>query len=93
VILLTFGQFFEYKDLKLRIPDMGLHGSKRGITTMPKKKKTTKTMNIARLKGVQKMGRDLELNLKVAQKDMKRMMDHIEHIAHGYKRPSRRRRP
>lgn len=39
VILLTFGHFFEYKDLKLRIP-RGLRCSKKGIITMPKRKKT-----------------------------------------------------
>jgi hypothetical protein len=56
---------------------------------MPKKK-PTKTMTLARLKRVQKMGEKLELKLRVVQKDMERMMEHWEHSAHGHKRRPRR---
>jgi hypothetical protein len=67
--------------------------SEKGIITMPKEKKTTKTINIKRLEGVQKIGKELELNLKAAQKEIKRMMDHIEHSADGLKRTRRRGGP
>jgi hypothetical protein len=60
---------------------------------MPKKKKPTTAMTIARLKRLQKMGGELDLKLKVIQKDMKSFMHHIEHLPHGHPRPSRRRRP
>lgn len=60
---------------------------------MPKKKKPTKAMTIARLKSVQKMGKDLELKLQVVQKEMKKMMDHWEHMPDGHKRSRRRHRP
>ncbi len=46
---------------------------------MPKRKKPTKAMTIARLKKVQKMSRDLELKLKVIRKDMERLIEHKEH--------------
>jgi hypothetical protein len=60
---------------------------------MPKKRKPTTAMTIARLKRVQAMGRELELKLNVVQKDVERLMDHWEHIPHGHKRSRRRRRP
>lgn len=46
-------------------------------------------MTLARLKRVKKMGENLELKLKVLQKDMQRMMDHWEHSSHGHKRRRR----
>ncbi len=60
---------------------------------MPKEKKPTKTINIKRLEGVQKMGKELELNLRAAQKEIIKILNHIEHSAHGQKRTRRRGRP
>jgi uncharacterized protein YbaP (TraB family) len=63
---------------------------KKGITTMPKKKKPAKTMSPEHLKKVEKMGKDLELKLKEVRKHMEKMMDWWEHGPQAYKR---RRRP
>jgi hypothetical protein len=57
---------------------------------MPRKK-LTRAQVIARLKSVKKLGRDLELKLKVIEKDLERMMDHWEHVPNGTKRRRRRR--
>jgi hypothetical protein len=85
---LTFGQLFEYKDLKLRIP-RGLRCAKKGIITMPnnrpKCKNKTRIDASARraLKEIGKIAKalkplkslELELGLKNVDKELHDIMD------------------
>ena len=55
---------------------------------MPKKKQT-KAQTLARLKFIKKMGKNLDLKLKVMEKDVERMMEHWEHVPNATKRRRR----